>query len=214
VRINGGARLSRNAAEVTAEHERVEALRRGDEGAFAALFDELQPALRRLIRHYLESPAVIDEVLQETWLGVIRGIFAFEGRSSLKTWIFRILINRARTHAVREKRSVPFADLGADEPESSEAIDPADRTLADSRLTPERSLLEGELQRELAAAIAALPPKLRLILTLRDVEGLSSVDVCNALGIRETNQRVLLHRARSKVRAALGPYLRASRGVS
>ena len=206
--------MSRNADELAVERERVEALRRGEESAFASLFDELQPALRRLIRHYLESPAVIDEVLQETWLGVIRGIFAFEGRSSLKTWIFRILINRARTRAVREKRSVPFADLGADEPGSGEAIGPADRTLADSRPTPERALLEGELQRELAAAIDALPPKLRLILTLRDVEGLSSADACNALGIRETNQRVLLHRARSRVRAALGPYLRASRGVS
>jgi RNA polymerase sigma-70 factor (ECF subfamily) len=220
--------LDRSTEARTADLERVEKIRRGDEGAFAALFDEFQPTLRRVVRHYVDSPAVAEEVIQETWLGVIRGIFAFEGRSSLKTWVFRILVNRAKTRATREKRTVPFAEIGTDDLEGSPpSVDPAqllarDRTARhgpwnearrDRRPSPEEALLGAEVERRLAAAIDELPSNLRVILTLRDVEGWSAEDVCNALGLSDTNQRVLLHRARLKVRAALAPYLRGPRGV-
>lgn len=203
--------MTRSADERTADLERVDALRRGDEQAFAALFDELQPGLRRVVRQYVDIPAVAEEVLQETWLGVIRGIFAFEGRSSLKTWIFRILVNRAKARASREKRVVPFADTGASDPDDPEPAESLDRALADVRSSPERALLDVELERQLAAAIEDLSPNLRLVLTLRDVEGWSSEEVCNVLGLCETNQRVLLHRARLKVRTRLQPYLKGTR---
>jgi len=190
--------------------ERVEALRRGDEHAFAELVRELDPGLRRMVRHFVDNPAVAEEVVQETWLGVVRGIFAFEGRSSLKTWVFRILINRARTRAVREKRAVPLS-----EPDASERHGPRSMRAAERRPsppTPEDTLLGEEMQRRLAAAIEALPSQLRVVLTLRDVEGWGAEEVCNVLGIRETNQRVVLHRARTRLRVALRPYLRSTRG--
>jgi RNA polymerase sigma-70 factor (ECF subfamily) len=166
---------------------------------------------------------VVDEVVQDTWLGVIQGLWAFEGRSSLKTWIFRILINRAKTLAVREGRTVPFASLGSSsDPDDAELAVHPDRFLAADRPTepghgaralqdlgpsPERRLVAQETRDRLRAAIEGLPPNQRLVVNLRDVEGWSSEEVCNALGLRETNVRVLLHRARSKVRAALASYL-------
>jgi len=209
--------LNRSADEQATDLERVEAIRRGDERAFAALFDEIQPGLRRIIRHYVDNPAVAEEVIQETWLGVIRGIFAFEGRSSLKTWIFRILINRAKTRAMREKRTVPFAEIGTQDPDDSDDSasqpGPGLEPLGGLQPSPEQALLAEETQRWLAAAIEELPPNLRVVLSLRDVEGLSAEEVCNTLGIRETNQRVLLHRARSRVRSRLAPYLQGRRGV-
>lgn len=186
------------------ELERIQALRRGDEATFAALVAELDPILRRAVRTYVSSPAVAEEVIQETWLGVIRGIFAFEGRSSLKTWVFRILVNRAKTRAVRESRTVPFSDLDAD-PTDEEASGPL--VPVDPGRSAEDALIADEAMRELAVAVESLPPNLKMVLTLRDVEGWSSEDVCNALGIRETHQRVLLHRARSRVREAMRPYL-------
>jgi RNA polymerase sigma-70 factor (ECF subfamily) len=200
----------------------VEALRRGDEQAFATLVDTHQASLRRVARLYLDNSAVVDEVVQDTWLGVIQGLWAFEGRSSLKTWIFRILVNRARTRAVRERRTVPFASLGSGDLEDAEAAVNPDRFLPadhptdpghwawasrDLESSPERRLEAQETGGRLRAAIEALPSNQRLALCLRDVEGWSSDEVCNALGLRETNLRVLLHRARTKVRAALAPYL-------
>lgn len=209
--------MSRSADEQATDLERVEAIRRGDERTFGALFDEFQPGLRRIVRQYVDNPAVAEEVIQETWLGVIRGIFAFEGRSSLKTWIFRILINRAKTRAMREKRTVPFAEIGMRAPDDSDDADslpgPGLEPPAELQPSPEAALLAGETQQRLAAAIEELPPNLRVVLTLRDVEGLSAEEVCNTLGIRETNQRVLLHRARSRVRARLAPYLQGRRRV-
>jgi RNA polymerase sigma-70 factor, ECF subfamily len=174
------------------------------------------------------NAAIADEVVQDTWLGVIRGIWAFEGRSSLKTWIFRILVNRARTRAVRESRSAPLpgahsTQSGA-EPEQSVSSEhslfgedsPAPGYWAlpepDPGSSPERSLLTKELREQLRIVIDALPSNLRTVLWLRDVEGWSSEDVCNALAIQETNQRVLLHRARSRVRAALEPYVEGAQG--
>jgi RNA polymerase sigma-70 factor (ECF subfamily) len=205
----------------------LDALRRGDEDAFARLVGEHHASLRRVARLYVANAAIADEVVQDTWLGVIRGIWAFEGRSSLKTWIFRILVNRARTRAVRESRSAPFTgalspETGA-EPESP--VSPEHSPLGDDSFapgpwarppdvgsSPELSLLTKELRERLRTVIDVLPSNLRIVLWLRDVEGWSSEEVCNALAIQETNQRVLLHRARSRVRAALEPYFEGARG--
>ena len=198
----------------------LDALRRGDEGAFARLVGEHHASLRRVARLYVANGAIADEVVQDTWLGVIRGIWAFEGRSALKTWIFRILVNRARTRAALESRSAPFTgtlstESGADPdiPTSHEHAPSGDGSIApDPSSSPERSLLTKELRDRLRTVIDALPTNLRTVLWLRDVEGWSSEEVCNALAIHETNQRVLLHRARSRVRAALEPYLEGARG--
>jgi RNA polymerase sigma-70 factor, ECF subfamily len=200
----------------------LDALRRGDEDAFARLVAEHHASLRRVARLYVTNAAIADDVVQDTWLGVIRGIWAFEGRSSLKTWIFRILVNRARTRATRESRSAPFTGTlsaqSGPEPEHSPLWDdsPASGSWAlpapDPGSSPERSLLTKELRERLRTVIEALPANLRTVLWLRDVEGWSSEDVCNALAIHETNQRVLLHRARSRVRAALEPYVEGAQG--
>jgi RNA polymerase sigma-70 factor (ECF subfamily) len=200
----------------------IDALRRGDEGAFARLVDQYHASLRRVARLYIANRAIADEVVQDAWLGVIQGIWAFEGRSSLKTWIFRILINRAKTRAAREGRMVPFPrfDAAAEPAEAAVASDrfhPVDHPTEPGRWThpppdlgasPERWLLAQEARQHLQSAIAALPEYQRLVLILRDVEGCSTEEVCNALGLQETNIRVLLHRARAKVRAALEPYLK------
>ena len=200
----------------------IEELRHGDETAFARLVDLYHASLRRVARLYISDRAVADEVVQDTWLGVIQGIWAFEGRSSLKTWIFRILINRAKTRAARERRTVPFArfDAEVDVAEAAVAPDrfwPADHptepghgTPADLGASPERRLLAQEARQHLQSAIEALPEHQRLVLILRDVEGCSTGEVCNALGFQETNTRVLLHRARAKVRVALEPYLKGA----
>jgi RNA polymerase sigma-70 factor, ECF subfamily len=196
----------------------VEALRRGDEAAFMWLVDEYGPALLRVARMYVPTAAVAEEAVQETWIGVLNGIDRFEGRSSLKTWIFRILTNIAKTRGERERRSVPFSSAaGAEDP----SVDP-DRFLpaGDERargwalgpipwVTPEESLLSGETRGVILEAIDTLPPTQRAVITLRDVDGWTSEEVRNALEITETNQRVLLHRARSKVRAAIERYLNA-----
>jgi RNA polymerase sigma-70 factor (ECF subfamily) len=202
----------------------IEALRRGDEGAFARLVGEYHASLSRVARLYIGNRAVADEVVQDTWLGVIQGIWAFEGRSSLKTWIFRILINRAKTRATREGRMVPMAGVeveldAADTAVAPSRFWPADHPTAPGRwmhatpdldASPERRLLAGEARQQLQHAIEALPEHQRLVLILRDVEGCSTEEVCNALGFRETNARVLLHRARAKVRTALEPYLQGA----
>jgi RNA polymerase sigma-70 factor (ECF subfamily) len=202
----------------------IEALRRGDEGAFARLVDQYHAGLSRVARLYIANRAVADEVVQDTWLGVIQGIWAFEGRSSLKTWIFRILINRAKTRAVREGRMAPFPRFDA-EVEAAEAavvpdrFQPADHPTEPGHWTqpppdlgdsPERRLLAQEARQHLQHAIEALPERQRLVLILRDVEGCSTEEVCNALGFQDTNTRVLLHRARAKVRAVLEPYLKGA----
>jgi RNA polymerase sigma-70 factor (ECF subfamily) len=197
------------------ERDLVEALRHGDEAAFASLVDELTPSMLRVARMYVSSQAVAEEVVQEAWVGVLRGIDRFESRSSLKTWIFRILTNTAKTRGIREARSVPFSSLADDD---EPAVDP-DRFLGDGSRFPghwaapprpweggER-LLEREALELVEREIAKLPPAQAVVITMRDVEGLGSDEVCNALDISETNQRVLLHRARSKVRRALEEYM-------
>jgi RNA polymerase sigma-70 factor, ECF subfamily len=212
------------AAQVVAPDDGsvIDALRRGDEDAFARLVDQYHPSLRRVARLYIANRAVADEVVQDTWLGVIQGICAFERRSSLKTWIFRILINRAKTRAAREGRMVasPRFDAAVEAAEAAvtpDRLQPVDHPTEPGRwmhpppdlgASPERWLLGQEARQHLQSAIAALPEHQRLVLILRDVEGCSTDEVCNALGFQETNTRVLLHRARTKVRAALEPYLK------
>jgi RNA polymerase sigma-70 factor, ECF subfamily len=192
------------------ESKLVAALRAGDEQAFMELVDRYGPSMLRLARTFVSSRAIAEEVVQETWLGVLRGIGRFEGRSSLKTWIFRILANVARTKGERESRSFPFSSLeqaGSDEP----SVDP-DRfdsgggwssPPATWEDVPEDRLLSRETLASIDDAIATLPPAQRTVITLRDVNGWTSDEVCNVLDISETNQRVLLHRARSKVRREL-----------
>jgi RNA polymerase sigma-70 factor (ECF subfamily) len=190
----------------------LSSLRTGDEAAFAALIDKYGPSLLRLASLYVPSRSVAEEVVQETWLAVLTGLERFEGRSSLKTWLFRILTNKAKTRGQRESRIRPFSSFAADGDEGVTAVD-VDRFARDGhwveppRGVPEERLLAGETRRVVEEAIAALPPNQRAVITLRDVEGLPAGEACNVLGLSETNQRVLLHRARAKVRAALERYL-------
>ena len=200
----------------------VEALRAGDEQAFAALTREYHAALLRVALMYVTSRAVAEEVVQETWLAVLKGIDRFEGRSSLKTWIFRILTNIAKTRAQREGRTLPFSALQQPAAVPEPAVE-ADRFLPPDHerwpghwaskpvAWPEDRLLAAETRDRIEAAIETLPPTQRAVISLRDVEGWSAEETCNALGVSETNQRVLLHRARSKVRAALEEYLSETR---
>ena len=199
----------------------VAALRAGDETAFMMLVERFQPAMLRIARMYVSTQAVAEEVVQEAWVGVLQGLEGFEGRSSLRTWIFRILVNTAKTRGQREARSVPFSSIWAADPEVETSVDP-DRFLPQGHpgspghwaeppvgweSTPEERLLSKETLAEVARAIGALPPNQREVIRMRDILGWPSSDVCNALEISETNQRVLLHRARAKVRRALEGYL-------
>jgi len=201
------------------DRELVAALLAGDETAFVTVVDTYGPAMLRLARMYVRTRAVAEEVVQEAWLGVLNGLKRFEGRSSLRTWIFRIVTNVAKTRGEREGRSVPFSSLGDDEPDGK-AVDPdrffppdhesagawqfPPRSIGD---VPEDRLLSQETLAVIDKAIEELPPAQRAVITMRDTQGLSSDEVCNVLDLTETNQRVLLHRARSKVRLALERYL-------
>jgi RNA polymerase sigma-70 factor (ECF subfamily) len=198
----------------------IGALCNGDERAFAFLLDRYHASMVRVATLYVQDKAIAEEITQETWLAVLKGIRQFQGRSSLKTWIFSILTNQARTRGRRESRSVPFSALyhaeESDETSYEPAVDPArfkddgwwrdDRHPHEWSTTPEGQYLRSEVRACAQGAIDALPPVQRQVITLRDVEGLASEDVCSILGISETNQRVLLHRARSKVRRALEQY--------
>jgi len=189
------------------------ALRAGDEKAFLVIVQRLHPSMLRVASAFVSSRAVAEEVVQETWLGVLKGLAQFEGRSSLRRWIFGILANCARSRGVREARSVPLSSLGREEDEGP-AVDPSRFRPPDDSHWPghwsappvpwaEEQLLRGEAVEAAERAVEALPASQRAVITLRDVEGCDSKEVCQTLGISEANQRVLLHRARSKVRAAL-----------
>jgi RNA polymerase sigma factor (sigma-70 family) len=197
----------------------VAALRSGDEAMFAALLDAWSRGMLWLARSYVSTEESAQEVLQETWLGVLRGIDGFEGRASLKTWVYRILINTAKRRGVRESRAVPWSDV----------FDGPEPTVAPARFqgeqepssghwkefpaawpTPEGAALAGEARDRISAALAALPPRQRAVITLRDVEGYTSEEVCELLSISPANQRVLLHRARAAVRGKIEEYFQAA----
>lgn len=205
----------------TEELALVEALRSGDEAAFDVLVTLYHPALVRLATIYVRDISVAQEVAQETWLGVLRGIHRFEGRASLKTWLFRILVNCASVHAARERRSIPFSATwdAASEP-FEPAVGPERFRAPDEHYpggwvsfpsswadAPEERALSREARGQIQAAIDRLPPSQREVVLLRDVQGWTAAEVCAALGVSESNQRVLLHRGRSKVRQALESYL-------
>jgi len=197
----------------------IAAVCRGDADAFAALVDRLQSAMIRVAMAYVPTRAAAEEAVQEAWIAVIRGIDGFEGRSTLKTWIFRILTNVALRSGARERRSVPFSALAEAEDTGGPSVDP-DRFLPPDHAlfpghwaimparwpTPEEGLLAGETRDVIAAAIAELPVAQRTVIALRDIEGWSSDEVREVLEISAGNQRILLHRARSRVRDAIERY--------
>jgi RNA polymerase sigma-70 factor (ECF subfamily) len=194
----------------------IRRLRARDEAAFMELVDRLSPSMRRVARMFVASDAVADECVQEAWLGVLKGIDRFEGRSSLRTWIFRILVNIAKTRGQREARSLPFATLAGDDldqptwdPSAFEADGHWSTLPFDWRGVPEERVTGRETLAVIGRAIDGLPPMQAEVLRLHDVLGWSSEEVRNALELTDTNQRVLLHRARTKVRAAVEDHLRS-----
>lgn len=205
----------------TADDQRLIAgLRSGDEAVFVELVDRYQGSLVRVAMRYVPSRAVAEEVVQDTWIGVIEGIDRFEGRSSLKTWLYKILIYRARARGERERRTTPVSSLIDDETAPSvptERFRGSDALWAGHWATPprrwdgdsEERLLAGEARAVIDAVIAQLPQAQREVIVLRDISQFGSAEVCDLLDLTEANQRVLLHRARSRVRAALEDYLDA-----
>jgi RNA polymerase sigma-70 factor (ECF subfamily) len=196
----------------TQDQKIVAGLRAGDEEVFMELVRTLNPSLLRVARMFVSTAALAEDVVQETWLAVLNGIDRFEGRSSLKTWIFRILTNTAKTRGERERRSVPFSALDSEDGGFEPAVERSRFTGTGQwavlpRAWPEDRLLAKETLSVVERAIERLPPSQRTVITLRDVEGWTADEVRNALELSETNQRVLLHRARAKVRRSLEQYL-------
>lgn len=209
----------RRDAPLPADDELVAGLRAGDDEVFALLLDAWSPSMLRVARAHVSTSASAEEVVQETWLAVIRGIDGFRGLSSLRTWVYRILVNQARTRGVRESRTLPMASLAGADGGSGPSVDP-DRFLDGSHAWqghwrappepwPEDVLLGHEVRDVVAAAVATLPPRQRLVITLRDVEGHTAEEVRAMLDLTAGNQRVLLHRARSVVRRLVEEYVAA-----
>lgn len=197
----------------------VKRLLAGDEAAFTQVVERYHGSLIRFAMLFVATHAVAEEVVQDTWVAVLNGLPSFEGRSALKSWIFSILANRAKTRAVREKRTIAFSELSAPGFEDEPSVDPDRFTPSGAwsappgrwdQDTPEKLLLHQEALTVIEQAMARLPASQRAVVTLRDVEGLDAAEVCNVLEVSETNQRVLLHRGRSKVRAALERYMAES----
>jgi RNA polymerase sigma-70 factor (ECF subfamily) len=190
----------------------AKALSARDPAAFEFLLDRYHGPLVHLAGNYVPSRAVAEEVVQETWLAVIKAIDGFEGRSSIKTWLFRIMLNIARSRGMKEQRSIPFAAV-VDVSDKDPAVDPSRfrrfrhagswKQPPDPWPDPERQVIAAEELAAARAAIAGLPGAQREVITMRDLLGWDASEVCAALGVSEANQRVLLHRARSKVRGAL-----------
>jgi RNA polymerase sigma-70 factor (ECF subfamily) len=201
-----------NGAQASAEAELVARLRTGDERAFEALVARHYATMLAVARTYVGTRAVAEEVVQEAWLGVLQGLERFEGRSSLRTWILAILVNKAKTRGVKEHRSLPFASLGGDE----DAVDP-DRFQSAGEIfpghwrrypsrwssSPAAALEDRETLEVTMRAIAELPAVQKTVIRMRDIEGYGADEVCATLDVSPGNQRVLLHRARSHVRTAL-----------
>ncbi|GAO01418.1 RNA polymerase sigma factor [Anaeromyxobacter sp. PSR-1] len=194
----------------------LERMRQGDRAAFAAVVDRHAGSLLRVARSLLRDAAAAEEVVQETWIALLTGLAGFEGRASVRTWLFRVLVNKARTRFHRDGRTVPFSALGDEDGGASPSAD-AERfasgggwAIAPGRWTetdPEQLALGAETRAAIEAAIRELPDAQRAVLTLRDVEGLETEEICHLLGVTVTNQRVLLHRARVRIREALAARL-------
>jgi RNA polymerase sigma-70 factor (ECF subfamily) len=212
-----------------AEAALVERVRRGEETAFMELVERYHSPLLRVALTFVHGEAVAEEVVQDTWMAVLEGIHRFEGRSSLKTWIFRILMNRAKTQGVRESRYVEFPGKASDSDQGGiEMVDELPPALggegwpgnysgiisSQTEASPERKLLNKEMVERIYAVIHTLPAMQRQVILLRDVEEVESEEVCRMLGVSEANQRVLLHRARTKVRQALVPYMDEIKPIS
>ena len=204
----------------SADGDLIDRLRSGDEAAYVCLVNTYSAPLRRLALAFVSSDAVAEEVVQETWLAVLTGIARFEGRSSIKTWIFKILTNRAKTRAIRERRTINFSELEDPWEPGHAAVDPA-RFLPASHPTwpghwasplekwsasAEDAVVSREMMVVLQRGLESLPPAQRIVVALRDVHGWPAVEVCEVLGLSEANQRVLLHRGRSRLRGALEGY--------
>jgi RNA polymerase sigma-70 factor, ECF subfamily len=204
---------------VDGEESLVGRLRAGDAGAFGEVVRAWSPAMLRAARAHLATDAAAEDVVQETWLAVIRGLAGFEGRSTLRTWVFHILANRAKTHGRRESRQIPWSSLYTDEP--GPTVDPGRFRGTDEpypghwrtggqprpwRPSPEDAAVAGEIRVLLAEALRELPPAQQTVVSLRDVHGMGPAEVCQLLGITAGNQRVLLHRGRARLRAALDGY--------
>jgi RNA polymerase sigma-70 factor (ECF subfamily) len=206
--IATGRRPGRSSSAAEEDGELVARLRVGDEEAFVLLVERHQPAMLRLARALVSNAAVAEEVVQDTWLGVVRGIDGFAGRSSFKTWLFQILVNRARSTGAREHRSVAIGD-------AAPAVDRSRFDASGAWMSPPQHWVEDSEDRVFAAGIAnhieaaldELPARQREVVTLRDVNGLSGNEVCEVLGISEGNQRVLLHRGRSHLRRSLEQFV-------
>ena len=213
-----------------AEDGLLQRLRDGDEVAFSVLVDRYHGSLIRFACGFVHDQSVAEEVVQDAWLGVVNGLGDFGGRSSLKSWIFAIVANKAKTRAGKEARSIPFSAMAEHEMSGTErAVDPSRFLGADAEWPghwsrpplswggqPEERLMRRETMAEFARILSGLPPVQRVVITLRDVDGLDTKSVCTILGLTETNLRVLLHRARSRVRGKLEQYFandRESRGL-
>ena len=181
----------------------VALIRGGDEAAISRLVEQWSPTMFRLARSFVGSAQSAEDVVQEAWLGMLSGLARFEGRSSLRTWTFTILVNRARTRGARDARTLPRSPL---EDGTEEPAQPWFRVATE--VTPESAVLSREILLQLDRAISALPSRQRQVVTMREIEGMSAEEVCAALGISAANQRVLLHRARVALRAALAGYYR------
>jgi len=199
------------------EADLVALLRAGDETAIAQLVDQWSPLMLRVARSFVDSPQSAEDVVQDAWLGMLSGLAKFEGRSSLRTWMFSILVNRARTRGAREARTLPQSPLAAQDESAADDwfAGPGGKPgwtwssiVVSSRwdTAPESVVLSREILLELDRAVSALPPRQRQVVTMRDVCGMSTEEVCAALDISPANQRVLLHRARAVLRAALADY--------
>jgi RNA polymerase sigma-70 factor (ECF subfamily) len=203
-----------------AEADLIDRLRGGDEGAFVCLVNTYSASLKRVALAFVSNDAVAEEVVQETWLAVLTGLDRFEGRSTIKTWIFKILTNRAKTRAIREKRTIAFSALEDDAAADQPAVDPARFLPASHAMWPghwasppehwsssaEDAVLGRETMGILQRGLESLPPAQRMVVALRDVHGWPAAEVCDVLGLSEANQRVLLHRGRSRLRGALEVY--------
>jgi len=213
---------SAEAAGVIPDRVLVDRLRSGDERTFVDLVRRWSPGMLRLARRHVASGASAEDVVQEAWLGVLEGLDRFEGRSSLRTYVFTILVNRAKTKGVREHRTVPMSGSSSDDGSVGPVVDP-DRfqgpegdypghwTSAGQPQAwhqPESRVVAGETLSLVERALAGLPERQRIVVTLRDVQGMSSDEVCHILNVTAVNQRMLLHRGRSALRTVLEGYYR------